>query len=132
MEPVTLIVTALVAGLAAGVGEVAKAGVKDAYDLFMSRFRGKVAGHEDAQTALANVEKKPDSEARQAFLQEELATIGAAQDTELLKLAQDVLRKLDEKGAQAGKYNVNISGGQGIVIGDGSQVTQHFGGKSPE
>lgn len=132
MEPVTLIVTALVAGLAAGVGEVAKAGVKDVYDLFMSRLRGKVAGHEDAQVALTNVEKKPDSEARQAFLQEELVTIGAAQDTELLKLAQDVLKKLDEKGAQAGKYNVNISGGQGIVIGDQAQVTQNFGGKSPK
>jgi hypothetical protein len=129
MEPISLIVTAVVAGLAAGAGEVAKAGVKDAYDLFMARLRGKVAGHEDVQDALANVEKKPDSEGRQTTLKEELAAIQADQDGELLNLAQAVLQKLDEKGAQAGKYNITISGGQGFVIGDHAKVEQNFGTK---
>lgn len=129
MEPVSLIVTAVVAGLAAGAGEVAKAGIKDAYDLFMARLRGKVSGHEDAQDALANVEKKPDSAGRQATLKEELAAIQAEQDSDLLNLAQTVLQKLDEKGAEAGKYNITISGGQGFVIGDHAKVEQHFGTK---
>jgi hypothetical protein len=130
MDPVSLIVTAVVAGLAAGAGEVAKAGIKDAYDLFMARLRSKVTGHEDAQAALSGVEKKPDSAGRQATLKEELEAIGAADDKDLVSLAQDVLRKLDEPGAQAGKYNITISGGQGFVIGDYAKVEQHFGSKS--
>ncbi len=127
MDPVTLIVTAIVAGLATGAGEVAKAGIKDVYDLFMGRLRGKVTGHEDAQAALSGVEKKPDSAGRQTTLKEELEAIGAADDKDLVDLAQDVLRKLDEQGAQTGKYNIQISGGQGFVIGDHAKVEQHFG-----
>lgn len=132
MEPTTLIVTAVVAGLAAGAGDVAKAGIKDVYDLFMTKLKNKVTEHEDAQTALANVAKKPDSEARQAVLKEELSAINAGQDEELLNSAQEVMKKLDEKGAQSGKYNITISGGQGVVIGDGAQVTQHFSQKPQE
>lgn len=33
--------------------------------------------------------------------------------------------------AAAAKYQINISGGQGIIIGDQAQVTQHFGEKKP-
>lgn len=127
MDPVTLIVTAVVSGLAAGAGTVAQAGIKGMYDLFMGRLRGKVTGHEDAQAALSGVEKKPDSAGRQTTLKEELEAIGAADDNDLVGLAQDVLRKLDEQGAQAGKYNIQISGGQGFVIGDHAKVEQHFG-----
>ena len=95
----------------------------------MARLRGKVSGHEDTRDALANVDKKPDSAGRQATLKEELAAIQAEQDSDLLNLAQTVLQKLDEKGAEAGKYNITISGGQGFVIGDHAKVEQHFGTK---
>lgn len=126
MDPVTLIVSAIVAGVTAGATDVAKTAVKDTYDLFMDRLKKKVKGKEDAQEALAGVEKKPESEARQAVLKEELASLEVAKDEELLKLAQAVLERLDESGAKSGKYNVSITGSQGIVIGDHAKVEQRF------
>lgn len=127
MDPVTLIVSAIVAGVTAGATDVAKTAVKDTYNLFMNRLKKKFTGKEDVQEALAGVEKKPESKARQAVLEEEMAGLDIANDEELLKLAQAVLEKLDEPGAQAGKYNIHISGSQGIVIGDYAKVDQQFG-----
>lgn len=127
MDPVTLIVTAIVAGAAAGATDVAKAAVKDTYGLFMNRLKKKVEGSEDAQEALAGVEKKPESEARQAVLKEELEETDIEQDEELLRLAQRVLAQVDSEGSQSGKYNISVSGGQGFVIGDNAQVEQRFG-----
>ena len=129
MEPVTLIVAAVVAGLTAAATDVTKAAVKDAYDLFMSRLKKKLEGKAEAQEALAGVEKRPDSEARQAVLKEELAGSEVSDDKELLELAQAVMEQLDEPGAQAGKYTIRISGGQGFVIGDHAKVEQHLGSK---
>jgi uncharacterized protein YmfQ (DUF2313 family) len=129
MEPISLIVAAIVAGLTAAATDVTKTTVKDTYDLFRSRLKKKVEGKEDAQEALAAVEKRPDSEARQAVLKEELAGLDVTNDEELLRLAQAVMEKVDEPGSQAGKYNIRISGGQGFVIGDHAKVEQHFGSK---
>lgn len=45
-------------------------------------------------------------------------------------------QRLDDQSQSAGgsissgKYNINIQGAQGVVIGDHGQVTQHFGGQS--
>lgn len=129
MDPVSLVVAAVVAGLTAAATDVTKTAVKDTYDLFMSRLRKKVEGQENAQEALAGVEKRPDSKGWQEDLQKELAALEVDKDDELVTLAQAVLKKLDEKGAQAGKYNITISGGQGFVIGDHAKVEQHFGTK---
>lgn len=128
MDSVTLIVSAVVAGLTAAATDVTKTAVKDAYDLFMSRLKKKVAGKEEAQAALAGVEKKPESAGRQAVLKEELAALEVTKDEELLRLAQAVMEKLDEPGAQTGKYNIHITGSQGIVIGDHANVEQRFRG----
>lgn len=127
MDEVTLIVSAVVAGLTTAATDVTKMAVKDTYELFMNRLKKKVEDKEDAQEALAGVEKKPESEARQAVLKEELAEMDVERDEELIRLAQRFLAQVDREGAQSGKYNVSITGGQGFVIGDNAQVEQHFG-----
>ena len=126
MEPVALIIAAVVAGATAGAKDVIKSAVKDTYELFRARLKKKVGRNEDVQHALADVEKKPESEARQAVLKEELSETGADKDEELIRLAQQLLAQFDQKGAQSGKYNITISNGKGIVIGDNAKVTQHF------
>lgn len=127
MDAVTLIVSAVMAGLTTAATDVTKTAVKDTYEVFMNRLKNKVEGNEDAQEALAGVENKPESEARQAVLKEELAEADVERDEELIRLAQRFLAQIDKEGAQTGKYNISTSGGKGFVIGDNAQVEQHFG-----
>ena len=56
----------------------------------------------------------------------ELDKAGVAKDEEVIRLAQALMAKHDPAGARAGKYNVQISGGQGITIGDYAHVQQTF------
>ncbi|HET9650054.1 MAG TPA: hypothetical protein VFP34_17745 [Microlunatus sp.] len=56
----------------------------------------------------------------------ELAKTDAAIDEEAIKLARQLLALADPEGARSGKYIINISGGQGIVIGDNATTTMKF------
>ena len=127
MDPVTLVVSALLGGLTAGLTHTAKAGIKDMYDAFRSRLMKKTEKNEDAQDAIAKVEKQPNSKARQELLKEELGKLELDKDDELLKLAQSLLELLKESGGKTGKYDVDIQNSQGIVVGDNANVTQNFG-----
>ena len=127
MDPVTLIVSALLGGLTAGLTDTATAATKDLYNALKSRLMRKVEKNEDAQDAIAKVEKQPDSKARQELLKEELAKLELDKDDELLKIANSLLEALKASGGSSGKYDVDIHDSQGIVVGDHSSVTQNFG-----
>jgi outer membrane protein assembly factor BamB len=127
MDPVTLIVSALLGGLTAGLTDTATTATKDLYNALKSRLMRKAEKNEDAQDAIAKVEKQPDSKARQELLKEELAKLELDKDDELLKIAQSLLEALKASGGNGGKYDVDIQGSQGIVVGDNSNVTQNFG-----
>ena len=127
MDPVTLVVSALLGGLTAGLTDTAKAATKDMYDALKSRLMKKAEKNEDAQDAIAKIEKQPESKARQELLKEELGKLSLDADEELLKLAQSLLNVLKESSDKAGKYNVDVQNSQGIVVGDNSNVTQNFG-----
>lgn len=131
MDPTSLVVTAVVAGLTAGITETAKTAVTNTYQVFKERLLSKVEGNEDAQAALVALEKKPESEGRQLSLKEELANQQVEKDTELIHLAQTFLEQLDQKGAQSGKYIITIQNAQGTVIGDKNTVTQTFTPRLP-
>jgi DNA helicase TIP49 (TBP-interacting protein) len=126
MDPISLVVAALVAGLTAGVTDTAKTAVMDMYQAFKARLMPKVESNEDAQSALVALEKKPDSEGRQLSLKEELISLKVDKDEELVRLAQAFLEQLDQKGAQSGKYVITIQNAQGTVIGDKNTVRQNF------
>jgi len=127
MDPITLVVTALVAGLSAGVTDAAKTAVLDTYQAFKARLTSKTEANADAKDALEKVEKEPQSKARQDFLKEELAKLDIDEDPQLVEMAQTLLKKFEEAGAKTGKYNISISDSEGIVVGDDAQVTQYFG-----
>jgi primosomal replication protein N len=127
MDPVSLIVSALIGGLTAGLTDTAQVVTKDMYDALKARLMKKAAGNEDAQDAIAKVEKQPESKARQELLKEELGKLPLEHDEELLKLAQSLLEALKESGGKAGKYDVDVQNSQGIVVGDNANVTQNFG-----
>lgn len=126
MDPITVVITALVAGLTTGATETAKTLVIDLYQELKTRLAKKIELDEDAKDALAGLEKKPASQGRQLALSEELKRLEINKDSDLVALARQFLEKVDEKGAQQGKYVITIKDARGTVVGDNATVTQTF------
>lgn len=97
MDPVSLVVAALVAGAAAGLKEQAQSAVRDAYlglkNLIVQRHGVEIGA----------VERQTDSEAGQASLREELADAGVGEDAEVLGAAHEVVRAVREHDAAAAR-----------------------------
>ncbi|MDF3308919.1 hypothetical protein P3H15_28295 [Rhodococcus sp. T2V] len=85
MDPVSLIVAAVVAGAAAGLQEQAQATVRDAYQAL------KRLVLERHKVDVEPVERKPESEAKRDSLREDLRDAGVADDTVVLDSAQRVV-----------------------------------------
>jgi microcompartment protein CcmL/EutN len=128
MDPITLIVAALVAGAATGaldeVKDSAKAGVKAAYAKLRALATRRVAGNPGAEAALAEIETDPDT--WKAPLAAKLKQVGAADDADLVAAAQHLMELVDQAGARAGKYNVTIKDSQGVQLGDGNIQVNRF------
>jgi hypothetical protein len=81
----------------------------------------KLGSHGDVQSAVDQAEKKPDSEARQAVLKEELQAAGADKDEELLKQAQALIELLKQHSAAGGTtYTATNTGSGAIAQGPGA------------
>jgi hypothetical protein len=124
MDPLSLIVAALAAGAAAALKDAAAQTVKDAYAGLKSLIKRKIAGRPLAQDVIDGHEQAP--EVWEKPLQDELKQAGVAEDEEVVRAAQRLLALIDPVGAQAGKYNVTITGGKGIVVGDHAHVEMTF------
>ena len=114
MDPVSLVEIALTAGAAAGIKDTASAAVTDAYTGLKAIVKRRFAGRPAAELVLANHETDP--ETWKGSLASELAAVGV--DDELVAASQALMRLVDEAGSQAGKYTVDIQGGQGVQVGD--------------
>jgi hypothetical protein len=120
MEPISLILAALVAGASAGALDALKDDVAEKAKTAYARLRGlvkkRVAGDPTAETALAQYEANP--KIWEAPLADELAKAGAANDAELLAAAKAVMEFVDQAGAKSGKYIVTIKDSKGVQVGD--------------
>ena len=128
MDPITLILTALAAGVQATAGEA----VKDAYAGLKTLLQRKFAGKPVAEVALAEHEKKPDI--WKAPLTQGLQETEADQDQEIIAAAQRLIQLAQSQLGDQGSTTVNIHGpAQGTIIG-GQQhtITQTFGDISSE
>jgi hypothetical protein len=124
MDPISLIVAALAAGATAAAKDTAANVVKDTYAGLKALIRHRFGGNRAAEAALEQSERQPDSDP--AGLAEQLRAVAADRDEELLKAAKALLQQIDPAGARAGKYDVRISGGKGVVVGDHSTITMNF------
>ena len=93
MDPIT---AALAVGAAAGLTGVATQAVKDAYGLLKSVLRARFP-----KIDVAPIEERPSSQAKQASLAEDLEAAGAAQDPEILRLAQALVEAIEREAPQA-------------------------------
>jgi hypothetical protein len=125
MDPVTLIVTALAAGAEAALQDGAQSAVKTAYarlrELVKKRFKDPANGEYvlDKHAAAPQLWRAP--------LEGELAGAGAASDPDLVTAAGELMKMLDPRGSQAGRYTVSIHNAQGVQVGDGNTQANYFG-----
>lgn len=120
MDPLTIIVSAVAAGAAASVKDVVAQAVMDGYASLKALIVRKFGQKADVGNALEGVEKRPDSEARQAVLKEELETAGAGQDAEVIRQAGALLELLKQQGVAAGvSYQAELHGSGFIAQGEG-------------
>ena len=129
MDPVSLILAALVTGVATGLatgpGEKAAAAVREAYGGLRDALKRRLAGKPAAQDAVEQYVADP--EAWKGNLEVHLRQAGADQDRAVLEAAASVLRLADPAGAAAGKYAVNSRGAQGVQVGDHNIQHNTFG-----
>jgi hypothetical protein len=127
VEPVTLILTALAAGAAAGGTDSAASAVKDAYSglkhLIGKRFTGKTS----AVVALAEHESDPGT--WQAPLTKALTETQVAQDEQVLAAARRLLELTDPDGTRAGRYTlIDARGAHHAQFGDHNRQINIDGG----
>jgi len=107
MDPMTIILTALVAGTAKAAGDA----VPDAYKGLKALIQKKIAGKPVAESMLDEHEKDPETYA--APLKKNLVEAGVDKDTEILKAAEKLLEQLKPEAA-AGTINIG-QGAKGII-----------------
>lgn len=121
MEPLTLIVAALVAGAAKAAGDA----VPDAYTGLKALIKRKFA--EDPKAEMVLEEHESDPETYEAPLKKKLAETGADQDEEIIQAAQKLLKQLNPEAAATGKYQVEFQGEvKGAQVGDHNTQTNTF------
>lgn len=124
MDPMSLILSALVAGAAKTAGNVAQDTYIGLKALIKRKFESQ--GKSGSATILDKYEEKP--EKTKPLLEDELAEASADKDEEIIKLAQKLLEQLHPQEAAEGKFNIQISGGevQGLIQQNTGNVTQNF------
>jgi len=125
MDPVTLIVAALVAGAAAGLKDSASSAVKDAYNGLKGLARRRLAGRPGGELVLARHEQDP--QVWYKPLVQELTEAGADVDPALVTAAQALMQLLDAAGSAAGRYQVTASD-HATAAGRDVNITASAGG----
>ena len=111
---VELILAALVAGATAAAKDTAGVAVKDAYEGLKALLKKKFEKDTLAQMA---VDAKPeDIKQMEGLLKTKITEAGIDKDEEIVKKAEEIMKKEDPEGFESGKYNTTVNV-QGDVIG---------------
>jgi hypothetical protein len=124
MDPLSVIISALVAGTAKTAGHVAQ----DTYEGLKNLIKSKFQAHGKSDTAVLLEKYKQDPEKIKQLLHKELSEIRADEDGEILTVAQQVLDQLEPHTAAEGQTVIQISGGtvQGVVLDNRGTIFQTF------
>ena len=124
----TAIVAALSAGAASGVTEVSKTAVTDAYQTLKGLLAKKFGTRSQVAQAIDRLEAEPGAAGHQEGLQQEIDTVNAEQDHEVIAAARHLLALVPAQQAVMGKFATqNNAPVQGQTIGDHNTITQQFG-----
>ena len=98
MDPISVVVTALAAGAAAGLKPAAEQAITDAYAGLKGLIQRKWA-----QVSLGQLEANPASEARRSVVKEDIVQTDAAKDQELLAMADTLLEMVSRHAPDAAR-----------------------------
>lgn len=125
MDPINLILSALLTGAIAGAQHTASEAIKDAYQGLKILIQNKIKGKPEAELIFSKYEEK--LETWEKPLRELLVEIEVDKDSEVIGAAKKMLTLIKSDKALSGKFNVQIKGNvQGFVQGDKTQVTMQF------
>lgn len=131
MDPVSMIVAALAAGATEASKDTVSQVVKDAYAGLKALIQSRFANKPQAELALVEFEKDPDTWEKP--LQKSLVAAGVYADETIIEHAQRVLQLVQPQQYSQGKYNVQVTGNvQGQIVGDDAHQKNIFGGRSSE
>ena len=122
MDPITAaIVAAVTAGLAAGVTDIGKKAIVDAYNALKGLLEKKFGDKSDLVQAVGDLEQEPASEGRKIVLGEKVKQTGADKDQEVIAAANTLLEKLK---AQPGmeKHVQQVIGSSYVAQADGGST----------
>lgn len=136
MDPITLIVAALAAGVSTGVQDLAADGIRNAYntlrDLIKRRFADERAGVSGVEPTTVLDAHAKDPKTWEAPLVEALRGARADGDAAIVLAATELLRQADPEGTGQGKYVVDARGAQGVQIGDHGTMRLTFDSPRPD
>ena len=125
MEPVSLILTALIAGIKAAAPSVGAAALSDAYLGLKTLIQNKFANNEKAKQAYEDFENDPDTYEKP--ISKHLQMAGADQDDDIIKAAQKLMSLIEPEQFAKGKFNIQAGGDVfGIAQDTKGDVTQTF------
>ena len=113
MDPITLLITS-------ALTNVAKAGIKEAYEGLKSVIRQKWGDDSPISKAITAIEESPNSKARAAVVEEEADAVKAADHPEVAQALQKLVEQMKTQGVggeAVAKIQFNMSGGtlQGVA-----------------
>lgn len=123
MDPLTVIITALIAGAAAGGTEAASMAVRDAYTALRDRLSG--GADSGTITVIEANEAAPGSNIGE--LEETLSRHRSMEDRELQAAAQTLLSRLPSDRVDHARSRIDLRHARGVQIGDHSTQHNTFG-----
>jgi len=135
MEPITTAIVAAVQALASS--DVVKGAVKDAYEGLKAVISRKWGDAAPITKAITAIEEDPKSKAQAAVLEEKVADVKAADNTEVLQALHALVEQMKTQGIggeAVAKIQFNISGGtvQGVVGSTNVQIGSMTFGAPPK
>jgi hypothetical protein len=132
MDPITTaIAAALSAGAISGITETSKTAITDAYNKLKALLAKKHGAESEVMQAINQLEAKPESVGRKETLQEEILTVKAEQDSEVLAATKHLLMLIHPQQAGLGKFiiqnNAPVQGQQNVGDHNTNTNRHHFG-----
>lgn len=132
MEPVTMLVGALILGASEALKDTASQAVKDTYQglkaAVIRSWQRKAGENEqiaqEAEILISNLEQDP--ETFRTPLEKKISSNIPEPSQEIIDKAKSLYELLDRPGFDTGKYNVTIKKAKAVQVGDKNTQTNNF------
>lgn len=118
MDPVSLVVAALIAGASAGVSDGASAAVGDAYARLKRVVGGLLSVRRAGSEAVLDGGQVSQAHEWEAALVPVLSETGVGRDEQAVAAAREVLALVDPAGSAVTRHVVDLRGAMGVQVGD--------------